>query len=230
VTDAGPKRSRMQERREAERAAKQAERRRNRLLLLGGGVVFVALAVVIAVLSTSESDARISVDDVAGSPEIEGDALSVAPADPAQDPDAGAQAPVVRGADYAGSAVSIGEGGSPQMIMFMASWCQACQRELPEVVEWLEDGRLPDGVDLVAVSTSLDESLPIWPPQDWFDAEGYTGPILVDDAGGSVARAYGLRATPYWVGLDAEGRVVTRISGLIGADQLDALAAAVAAG
>lgn len=230
MTEAGPKQSRMQERREAERAAKRAEQRRNRLMLVGGGVAFVALAVVVALLSTSESDNRVGVEDIAGSPEIEGAALSVAPEDSAQDPDAGAPAPVVRGADYGGDPVSIGEAGTPQMIMFMASWCQACQRELPEVVDWLDDGRLPEGVELVSVSTSLDETRPIWPPQDWFDAEGYTGPILVDDAGSSVAQAYGLRATPYWVGLDAEGEVVARITGMIGAEELDALAAAVDAG
>jgi thiol-disulfide isomerase/thioredoxin len=71
--------------------------------------------------------------------------------------------------------------------MFLASWCPACQAELPEVVTWLEQGNLPADVELTAIATGLDAGRPNWPPDAWFEAEGYDGRVLVDDADGQVA-------------------------------------------
>lgn len=207
--------------------AKAADRRRMGVYAGIGGAV-VVLAVVIGVLSADDAASRVEVADVAGTPTIEGEPLAAAPEDPSADPEVGEPVPVVVGEDFAGNEVTIGAPGSPQLVMFMASWCPACQQELPEVVSWLEEDRLPEGVELVSVVTNLDDTRPNWPPQDWFDREGYEGPLLVDDAEASVASAWGLRATPFWVAVDAEGRVAARVSGLLGADQLDQLATIVA--
>jgi cytochrome c biogenesis protein CcmG, thiol:disulfide interchange protein DsbE len=202
---------------------------RQRLLLALGGLVVLAFIVGIAVLSTGERGSRVTVDELAGSPTITGEPLAPGGQD-ANDPEVGSEAPVVAGAGFDGNPVTIGEPGTPQLIMFMASWCPACQEELRSVAPWLEDGGLRDDVELVAVSTGLDDTRPNWPPTDWFESEGFDGPILVDDADGSVAQAYGLTATPFWVGLDAEGRVVARAAGMLPIEQIEALADAVAGG
>lgn len=203
---------------------RRAQRRRQ-LLLAGIAAGVVLLAVLVAVLSMSEQDQAVSVEDIAGDPAISGDPLPSLPGS-GVDTTAGASAPVVDGADFAGTPVSIGDTGTPELVMFMASWCPACQQELPEVVSWMEQGGLPDGVELTAVVTGLDASRPNWPPDAWFEEEGYTGRILVDDAEGSMAQAYGLSATPFWVALDADGRVVARVAGLLDASQMTALAEA----
>jgi cytochrome c biogenesis protein CcmG, thiol:disulfide interchange protein DsbE len=205
------------------------EDRRRAVVFATVGLGVVALAVLVGVLSTSEGGS-VSLDEVAGAPGIEGEQLATAPEDPAGDGEVGAAAPVVHGEDFDGTPVVIGEAGTPQMVMFMASWCPACQEELPEVVEWMDEGRAPDGVEVVAVATSLDPTRPNWPPQDWFVEEGYQGSVLVDDRDSSVAQAYGLRATPYWVGIDADGNIAARVTGMLGADQLDSLAAVVTNG
>lgn len=204
--------------------AKRAAQRRSQLIYAAVAAVVVVFVVVIAVMSTGERGSAVSVDDLAGDPAISGDPLPIAPQDPSVDPTVGQPAPVVEGAGFDGSAVTVGAPGDARLVMFLASWCPACERELPEVVRWLDAGGLPDGVALTAVATGLDASRPNWPPDAWLEEEGFTGEVLVDDAQGSVARAYGLSATPFWVVLDADGEVVARIAGLLETEQLDALA------
>lgn len=203
---------------------------RQRLLLALGGLVVLAAIVGIAVLSTGERGSRVTVDDIAGEPSIEGQPLPTAGQDPQNDPALGSQAPVVAGADFDGTPVTIGEPGTPQLLMFMASWCPACQQELREVSPWLNEGGLRDDVELIAVATLHRDNAQPWPPDEWFASEDFTYPILVDDADGSVADAYGLNATPFWVALDAEGRVIARIAGMQPLAQIEALADAVAGG
>ncbi len=226
-SNASNRKARAKADREAREAEKRAQQRRQRLLLAGVGVLVLGLAVVIGVLSAGESSQAPdipTVDEVAGDPTIDGEDLSPAPQDPGDDPDIGAPAPVVDGQDFDDTPVTIGEPGQPQLIAFMASWCPACGEELPHVVDWLEAGNLPDDVELVSVATSHDRTRPNWPPQDWYAEVGFTDPIIVDDADSSVARAYGLTATPYWVAVDGDGQVASRLTGIIGQDQMSALA------
>jgi cytochrome c biogenesis protein CcmG, thiol:disulfide interchange protein DsbE len=206
-------------------SARRAGSSRLPMVLVGAAVV--VLAVVIAVLSTREAGSVVRTEDLAGSPRIEGEDLGTFPGDPATDPARGRPAPVVHGEGFDDSPVVVGEPGRAQLVAFMASWCPACQRELPELVAWVDDGRLPDDVELIVVSTGLDHTRPNWPPDDWLEREGYAGPILVDDAQGSVAMAAGLSATPFWLVIDDDGLVALRIAGLLGPEQLDEVAALV---
>jgi thiol-disulfide isomerase/thioredoxin len=199
--------------------------------LLLGGLAVVVVAVLIGVFTASDRpEARVTVDELAGEPVMTGQDLPRFEGDPANDPALGTRPPVVTGADFDGEEVIIGESGRPQLLMFLASWCPACQAELPLVVDWLEQGNLPDDVELIAVATGLDSSRDNWPPDAWFEEEGYDGPVLVDDADGTVAQAYGLNATPYWVALDRDGEVAMRVAGMIDLAQLSQLAEALAAG
>ncbi len=199
----------------------------NRIAVILAGVAVVALAVTIAVLTVEGTGSGPTVEEIAGSPRIDGTPLPPATADPAEDTAVGTNAPMVTGAGFDGSQTVIAAPGQPQLITFMAAWCPHCQEELPEVAQWLSDGRAPEGLAVVAVPTGLDATRPNWPPDAWFDRVGYPGPVLVDDAHGSVAEAYGLTGTPYWVGLDAEGRVVVRVAGRVGLDALDRIASMV---
>jgi thiol-disulfide isomerase/thioredoxin len=188
------------------------------------GIGVVTLAVLIGVLTAGDAGSRITVSDVARDVEIEGDELPLLDADSAVDPAVGEPAPIVGGEDFDGTPLRIGEPGRAQLITFVASWCPACQQELPELTSWLEEGNLPHDVELVAVATSHDSSRPNWPPQDWFEEERFPRPVLVDDAASSAARAYGLSGTPFWVAIDTDGEVVWRGAGMIPMAQLDVLA------
>lgn len=220
-------------RNEARRKEAEEKARRQRRLVIVAGVVVLLLAVLIAVATTlggsdgGEDDrGAVEVADLAGSPGVRGELPPLNP-DADADPAVGEQAPVAAGADFDGVPVSIGEPGRGQLVMFVASWCPACQEELPDVVSWLDAGGLPDDVDFTTVVTWLDDTRPNWPPDTWLEDENYTGPVLVDDADGSVAAAFGQPATPYWVVIDDEGRIATRLSGLISQEQMTQLANAV---
>lgn len=200
-----------------------------RRILLYVGIVVGVAALLFAAFGLGDGGGdQPAVAEVAGSPDVEGEPLPMFEGDdPANDPALGATAPVVTGEDFDGSDVSIGD-ADVELIAFMASWCPACQAELPEMVEWLEAGGLPDGVELTSVATSLADDRPNWPPQDWFEREGYDYPVIVDDAEGSIASAYGMSATPFWVLLQ-EGEVQVRIPGQVPMEQIEQMAQQLAA-
>jgi cytochrome c biogenesis protein CcmG, thiol:disulfide interchange protein DsbE len=147
--------------------------------------------------------------------------------DTADDPAVGMTLPTLEGNDQSGAPMTIGADGRPTMIMFVAHWCPHCQREVPVVQQWVDDGRLPEGVDLVSVSTAIDPSRPNYPPDAWLADEGWTAPVLVD-ADNSAAQAAGLSAYPFFVAIDGNGTVVLRTTGELTTDQLDAIASTLA--
>jgi cytochrome c biogenesis protein CcmG/thiol:disulfide interchange protein DsbE len=108
------------------------------------------------------------------------------------------------------------------VVMFVAHWCPHCQKEVPLITAHL-GGKLPGDVDLFAVSTGVDQTAPNYPPGAWLRKENWPVPTLVDDAQGSAAKAYGLSGFPYFVVVDASGKVVDRASGEIPVEQFDAL-------
>lgn len=197
-----------------------------RRILLYVGIVVGVAALLFAAFGLGDEVDSPAVAEVAGSPQVEGEPLPPGD-DPAADPALDEPAPVVSGEDFDGEPVTIGDADA-ELIVFMASWCPACQAEMPELVEWLEAGGLPDGVELTSVSTGLDDTRPNWPPQDWFEREGYEEAVIVDDADGTIANAYGMTATPYWVAL-RDGRVQGRIPGQLPMEQVQQIAESLAA-
>jgi cytochrome c biogenesis protein CcmG/thiol:disulfide interchange protein DsbE len=196
---------------------------RSRALWIVAGVValVVALGVVIALAGGGEEstdDGRPDVGPVA----IEGQALPE-PGD-GSDPAAGTLAPRIEGTDPEGDAITVGGSGEPTLVAFLAHWCPHCQAEVPVLVDLMEDGSL-DGVRTVGVLTATDRSRPNHPPVAWLEREGWAGEILLDDEQGTAARSYGLDGFPFIVFLDADGNVVARTSGEVGADALRELIA-----
>jgi thiol-disulfide isomerase/thioredoxin len=219
-------RSRRQERLDQQRSQAQRDRRRRRVRTAALGLVALLAVVALAVLLTRGTDRTLGVPE----PQVADDAAALPPL-PAdgQDPAVGASAPDVTGYDPQGEPVAIGGTGRAQALLFVASWCPHCQEELPRVVEWQAEGNLPEGVDLVAVSTLHDPNRPNWPPDEWLTAEGWQGEVLVDSTD-AVQAAYGLQGTPYWVFVDADGTVAGRHSGELDPAALTAAVEAIAPG
>jgi thiol-disulfide isomerase/thioredoxin len=145
------------------------------------------------------------------------------------DPAVGMKLPTLSGNDQTGAPMTIGADGRPTMIMFFAHWCPHCQREVPVVQQWVDDGHLPDAVDLVSVSTGIDPNRPNFPPDVWLADEGWTAPVLVD-SDNTAAQAAGLSAYPFFVAIDGDGTVLLRASGELTTDQLDTIASMLAQG
>ncbi len=209
------------------------------LLVVGGVIAVVALAFGVAIFVGSGDDDT----DTATSGDVAREATSGAPdlgavpddtpataasddlpplPDGGTDPAIGSPMPTVTGTAMDGHALTVPTSGRPTMIMYVAHWCPHCQAEVPVVQQWVDGGGLPEGVDLVAVSTAVDSRRPNYPPAAWLASEGWTAPVLVD-GDGSAADAAGLTAFPFFVAVDAEGDVVGRTSGELSPSQLDAM-------
>ena len=206
---------------------------RTPIFIVGAVVAAVVVALVVALAvggGNDDTDTSTGGGDPAttGAVTVSGDALPQF-ADSANDPAAGMVLPTLEGHDQTGAPMTISGDGRPTMIMFVAHWCPHCQREVPVVQQWVDDGRLPEGVDLVSVSTAIDPNRPNYPPDAWLADEGWTAPVLVD-ANNSAAQAVGLSAYPFFVAIDGDGRVVLRTSGELTTNQLDTIASSLAQG
>ena len=144
--------------------------------------------------------------------------------DPDSDPAVGMAAPVLTGPEVHGNGtVTIEAAGRPVMIAVFAHWCPHCQAELPVVSQVLADGGF-EGIDVYGLSTAEDESQDNWPPADWFDEQGFTAPVVADDAQSTLFSALGLTSFPSWVVLDGNGDVVLRLTGELSEEELLTLA------
>ena len=177
---------------------------------------------VVAIVATSQQDGPDDDATATARVTVEGDPLP-AFAGGSTDEATGMQAPEVTGRDFDGSAVRIVEDTRPKAIVFLAHWCPHCQREVGDLTAWLEDNELPKGVDLYTVSTFADPTRGNYPPDRWLSDAGWSFPVLVDDEESSVAEAFGLAGTPFWVFTAGDGTVVGRSSGALEPEQLEQL-------
>ena len=136
----------------------------------------------------------------------------------------GAQAPTITASHFDNTETTIDfADGQPRVVLFFAHWCPHCQEEVRTLVERFESEGLRDDVDIVAVSTSVDEGAPNYPPSRWFLAEEWPVPVLRDSANNDLAASFGLSGFPYTVVIDADGTVVARQSGAVPEAQWDLL-------
>lgn len=184
---------------------------RKNVYTIGGVLAVVLLAVVIA-FGTAGGGEEESVEGAFGEVTVTGSVLPPL-AEGAADPAVGLEAPAITGVDHRGNPVEIVPGGEPGVIIFLAHWCPHCQAEVPRLQQWIEETGGPEGVSLSSVATSTDRFQANFPPGKWLDSEGWTVPVVLDDVARTAGNAYGVNAFPFWVVVDADGRVVSRFSG-----------------
>jgi thiol-disulfide isomerase/thioredoxin len=143
---------------------------------------------------------------------ITGESLPVV-ADSGEDAAVGFAPPQVVGVGFEGNEVVLAGGNGPQAIMFVSHWCPHCQDEVPAVQAWVDETGGVEGVEIVAVSTAVVPERPNYPPSEWFAAEAWSSPVMVDDVEASSFIAYGGQAIPFWVFVDGAGKVFQRIEG-----------------
>lgn len=181
--------------------------------------VVLGLVALVALTAARESGSRLDLQDVAAPVQMVGAGL----------PPAGSRSsvplpsPALSMRSSAGDRVDIGASDGPEVVVFLAHWCPACQEEVPSLVRFLRTSGLPEGLRLTVVLTGLDPSRPNWPPQDWLDSEGLVEGtygsgqvvVVVDDEAGTAMSSFGLSAYPAWAAIDAQGQVRLRLTGLL---------------
>lgn len=184
---------------------------RRSVYTIGGVAAVVLLAVAIAV-GTAGGEADETVEGAFGEVTVTGSVLPPL-TEGVADPAVGMEAPALAGVDHRGDPVEIDPGGEPGVIIFLAHWCPHCQAEVPRLQQWIEETGGPDGAFLASVATATDRFQVNFPPGEWLDSEGWTVPVILDDTARTAGTAYGVTAFPFWVVVDADGRVVSRFSG-----------------
>ncbi len=223
-----------QRKRAADAAA--ARQRRNRWALWGGLGLVVAIAAIIAVVSSgggdggdAESGARAASFETA-SVTVTGTPLPEYDSSAARDPAIGDTIPTLQGVSvFDGKPVTVEPNGKPRMVVFLAHWCPHCQAEVPELVDLAKDGVF-DGVDVTAVATGTNPDADNYPPSAWLEREDWPFAVMADSQSGTAAEAYGISAYPYFVMVDADGKVAGRATGEVSKDQIEANVEALKAG
>ncbi|HMU79569.1 MAG TPA: TlpA disulfide reductase family protein [Microthrixaceae bacterium] len=228
----------------------QDRRRRTIPMVIGGTVVVVAICALVAILATRSDDtdsgaaagtgaaAAANAEQETADITVTGEPLPSMPemapgsyfTDVSTDKAIGMPAPSIDGSSFDGTPVKVDTGdGTPRVIVFVAHWCPHCQKEVPAIQQWIDDGNLPKGVEIVYVSTGVAPERGNYPVSDWIEKEGVTPKVVLDDDQSAAASDYGLSGFPYFVMIDGQGKVVARGSGEIPMDvfgpAVDALAA-----
>jgi len=216
-------------------------RPRTGLMIVGATVVVIAVLAVVALVLAGGGDdepaaegtganAAQNAEQEQAAVTVTGDPLPEYPqvnsmvAPPAEDPAVGETPPTLAGQSFDGTPITIDPSdGRAKVVIFVAHWCPHCQAEVPLLQEWIDEGNLPDNVDIYTVSTAVRADQANYPPSDWLASEGWTPPVLLDDPDQNAAAAYALPGFPYFVMVDSDGKVTQRASGEVPMDQFGEL-------
>jgi len=219
-------------------------------LVIGAVVLAVVVALIVAIATSggsSDSSSNDGATDGSSVVTAPGAASEVAAAenqpvtidgqilDPLGDPSAdsaiGAPAPLLRGYSFDGRPVTIEPGdGRSYMVVFLAHWCPHCNAEVPRLIEWKNMGMVPDGLEVVGVSTGVAADRPNYPPSEWIVEKKWPWSVMADSVTQDAAMAYGVSGYPFFTIIGADGTVKLRASGEKSIEEIDALVDAALAG
>lgn len=147
-------------------------------------------------------------------PQLDGSAVDAA---------AGMPMPLIEGARFDGSPITIGgPTGQATMYVFLAHWCSHCNAEIPELAELEERGDIPDELNVVGISTAVAPDRDNYPPSEWVVDKGWPWDVMADDELATAFVASGGSGFPYTVLVDADGNVIARAEGSRPADVIKA--------
>ena len=106
--------------------------------------------------------------------------------------------------------------GKVVIAAFWASWCGPCRKELP-YLEGLQKVLGPDKVKVIAISIEDHKAF-----RNLQRAAGNLSMEFVDDADGSVSRAYGRKGVPHLLVIGKDGTLLRRFVGY-SEEQIDAI-------
>lgn len=208
---------------------------RNVIIVVIVGVVVAALSVALFAGGSDEpsSNPPTSSVPVSGSDQPAGESSENQPVEVSgaalepfargeEDPSVGQPAPALNGLSFDGSPVSVTPGdGRAYMVVFLAHWCPHCNAEIPQLIEWKEAGSVPEGLEVIGVSTSVASDRPNYPPSAWTVATGWPWAIMADSSAMDAAAAYGVTGFPFFAIIGEDGTVKVRVSGQVEPDVLD---------
>jgi thiol-disulfide isomerase/thioredoxin len=193
------RRQRAEDKREAERKARQRQTAAYSL----AGLALVALVVMAVVAFMGGNGGG------GGTPSAPGDVtVSGGPRDTplaTGEPVPSFEAPALGGGTVSWDTYA----GRPAVLSLWAPWCPHCQAELP-VLDGVMKG-YPD-VGWVTIATAIDpKSGPS--PEAYMQEQGLSFPVAVDDSKDTLARAFGLQVFPTIYFVNSDGTVAREMEG-----------------
>ncbi len=146
-----------------------------------------------------------------------------------EDQAVGMVAPVLIGETFDGEPVRIDATvDGPTWMIFLAHWCPHCNDEIPVINQMRDDGRIPDEVNVVGVSTAYNPDRPNWPPDEWLEDLDWKFPAVPDGIDTVretyiAAADFGIGGFPFSMLIDGDGTITARWSGERTADELESL-------
>lgn len=201
--------------------------------IIGGAAAAIALVAVLAFGLTQGGDkvsgnAAVPGDDTAQTPSSEdsGSERVESAEEPAQQPAGGDAEPLPKGPDLppltgqdlmTGTAVNIAEqgDGKPLVIQMWASWCEVCDETADEVKKFVDNRK-----DIAYVGIDVQDE--IGPGRAFSDKHGWTHTSVFDD--GTFAQTFGLRGTPTYIFVHADGKIAGQSVGDPGYEGLNRIA------
>jgi thiol-disulfide isomerase/thioredoxin len=132
---------------------------------------------------------------------------------PQADPANGLLAPTMVGQRFDQSSIAIAPSDKFKLVLFLAHWCPHCNAEIPLIVESMSKNEFDSRVEVVAVATAIDETLPNFPPSEWFANNKYTGEVFLDDRNALAMNSFGGASFPFFVLLSEDNTVLWRGAG-----------------
>jgi cytochrome c biogenesis protein CcmG/thiol:disulfide interchange protein DsbE len=138
-----------------------------------------------------------------------------------QSPLVGKVAPAIAGTTIQGTHLSLPRApGKFLVVNFFASWCEPCQSEGPNLVQFQFQHQRAGDASMVSVVFDDTEG----EAARYQESLGATWPTFIDP-GGALALAYGVRAPPSTFVIAPDGRVVAYIIAPVTAADLDGIIA-----
>lgn len=91
--------------------------------------------------------------------------------------------------------------------------------------EYFDANGMPPDVDIYAISTRVNAAGENYPPAAWFEREGWTPPVIIDDRSGTIDEALAIPSVPSWVVVGSDNRVIQRLTGVVSIEQFEELVA-----
>jgi cytochrome c biogenesis protein CcmG, thiol:disulfide interchange protein DsbE len=174
----------------------------------------------ILLFSCSNSENNKLISDI----EISGEKIEIATPKTGIDSASGKFSPIIKHKLSSESPIISYPENSPTIFLFVAHWCPFCQEEIPEVVQWIEEGNIIEkGVKIVLVVTSIDPEKPNYPPDEWLFNEKWQYPVIYDDKKNLIAEHFGVSYFPSWVFTENDGMVAFTHAGKITKEELSQL-------
>jgi len=131
--------------------------------------------------------------------------------------------PDIEGISISGEPFKIQNDGRKKIILFLAHWCPHCQVEVEVFESWIKTRGVPEDFDIYGIATANNPSQEKYPPETWLKEGNWEFPTIIDTDSDNIAKIFGVTSFPYWVLVDSENKILTRLTGTFKEEDIDVI-------